>query len=79
VAADEATFETSFAELEQVVGRLQDGGLSLEESMALFERGMALARQCSEHLERAELRLRRLLGDGSLEDLPPIANDGTSQ
>ena len=58
------SFEASYAELEQVVARLQAGGLTLEESMALFERGMLLARACSAQLERAELRVRQLLADG---------------
>ena len=68
---EEATFEAIYAELEQVVARLQEGGLALEESMALFERGMLLARACGEQIERAELRVRRLLDDGQVEDLAP--------
>ena len=68
---EEATFEAIYAELEQVVARLQEGGLALEESMALFERGMLLARACSERLEQAELRVRRLLDDGQVEDFTP--------
>ena len=49
-------FETGFAELEQVVARLQEGNLPLEESLALFERGMQLAQSCGTQLEQAELR-----------------------
>ncbi len=67
---ENATFEAAYAELEQVVARLQDGGLTLEESMALFERGTLLARRCSLQLEQAELRVRQLLADGTAEDLP---------
>jgi len=66
----EPSFEAGYAELEQVVARLQEGGLTLEESLALFERGMQLARRCSEQLERAELRLRQLLDGGEVRDLP---------
>jgi exodeoxyribonuclease VII small subunit len=68
---EHATFEAAYAELEQVVARLQDGGLTLEESMALFERGMLLARRCSDQLEQAELKVRQLLDDGQLQDLEP--------
>jgi exodeoxyribonuclease VII small subunit len=68
---EHATFEAAYAELEQVVARLQDGGLTLEESMDLFERGMLLARRCSEQLEQAELKVRELLDDGQLQDLEP--------
>lgn len=74
--ADTASFESGFAELDQVVARLQEGGLSLEESLALFERGMLLARQCEAQLEQAELRVRRLLDSGAIEDLSlPGDND----
>lgn len=68
---DQATFEAAYAELEQVVRHLQDGGLTLEESIALFERGMLLARCCGEQLEQAELKVRRLLDDGQLAELSP--------
>ncbi len=69
MAEQEMTFEAGFTELEQVVDRLQEGGLTLEESMALFERGMLLARRCGEQLEKAELRVRQLLQDGEVADL----------
>jgi exodeoxyribonuclease VII small subunit len=68
---DNPTFEAAYAELEQVVARLQEGGLTLEESMALFDRGTLLARRCTEQLEKAELRLRRLLADGATDELAP--------
>lgn len=65
------TFEAAYAELEQVVAKLQDGALSLEESLVLYERGVALAHCCSKQLEQAELRVRQLLSDGQMEDLAP--------
>lgn len=68
---EQTTFECAYTELENVVSRLQDGGLSLEESMALFEQGMRLAKQCSDQLEQAELRIRQLLADGNLQSLAP--------
>ncbi len=46
------------------------GQLSLDEAMALFERGQALSRHCVDLLEKAELRVKQLTGD-TLEDLPP--------
>jgi exodeoxyribonuclease VII small subunit len=57
------SYEQAFKELEQVVGRLEEGELSLEESLALFERGQALAARCAELLENAELKLRELVPD----------------
>jgi len=71
----ELTFEEGFAELERVVARMQEGGLTLEESMALFERGTLLARRCTQQLEQAELRVRQLLADGEIADLAAGTGD----
>lgn len=53
-------FEELYDRLEATVGRLENGGLTLEESLALFEEGMELARRCREILRQAELRVTRL-------------------
>jgi exodeoxyribonuclease VII small subunit len=58
-------YEQAFEELEALVERLESGELALEESLALFERGQALAARCSELLEQAELKLRKLVPDDS--------------
>lgn len=60
---DVAQFEASLDELEQIVGRLERGELKLEEALKLFERGVALARQCRQSLETAELKVKQLLGE----------------
>jgi len=62
---DKLTFEQAFLELETVVESLGTGDLPLEEALALFERGQALATHCSELLEQAELKLRQLVPDES--------------
>ena len=62
-AADEAAeprFEVSLASLEAVVAKLESGELELEQALAAFEEGVALARQCSSRLEAAELRIKML-------------------
>jgi exodeoxyribonuclease VII small subunit len=51
------TYEASRAELEDVVRRLETGGVTLEESLALWERGELLARQCQDWLDGARRRL----------------------
>ncbi len=56
-----AAFEQSLDELEGLVGRLEKGDLSLDDSLATFERGIALYRQCQGALEQAELRVKLLL------------------
>lgn len=62
---DVAQFESALGELEQIVGRLERGELKLEESLQLFERGVALAKQCRQSLDTAELKVRQLLGEGA--------------
>jgi len=58
-------FEEAFEELAALVGQLESGDQPLEESLALFERGQALAAHCSQLLEKAELKLRQLAPDES--------------
>ncbi len=60
----EMSFEEAFAELEAVVARLEGGDLSLDESLALFERGQALAAHCGQRLDAAELKVRQLASSG---------------
>jgi exodeoxyribonuclease VII small subunit len=54
------TFEQAFSELEETVQKLEAGGLTLEESLALFERGQALAARCNVQLDEAELQVQQL-------------------
>jgi exodeoxyribonuclease VII small subunit len=68
----ELTFEAAFQELEETVQRLELGELTLDEAIALFERGQALAQLCDEKLEQAKLRVNQLLpdADGSYREAP---------
>jgi exodeoxyribonuclease VII small subunit len=54
------SFEELFEELETTVQKLEAGNLTLDESLALYERGMQLAKQCGAQLDHAELRLKEL-------------------
>jgi exodeoxyribonuclease VII small subunit len=54
------TFEDLFRRLEETVTKLEEGGLPLERSLALYEEGMTLARRCQEMLDAAEVRIRQL-------------------
>lgn len=63
----EPTFEAVYAELEQTIARLEAGDLALDEALTLYERGMALAKQCSAMLDRAELKIQELSGADLLE------------
>ena len=64
---EELTYEEAFAELEAVVGTLENEEKTLEESLALFERGQALSKYCTSLLENAELRVKQLV-DGALDE-----------
>ena len=68
----EPSFEQLYRELEETVRRLETGDLTLEESLALFEKASRLAEQCNALLDGAELRVRKVVTgpDGSLETQP---------
>lgn len=67
------SFEQLFRELEATVAKLEAGDLSLDESLALFQRGMDLSKQCAALLDQAELRIKELVpqanGEMELEDV----------
>ena len=62
-------FEAALAELEELVGRMEAGSLSLEDSLAAFERGIKLTRECQSALRSAELRIKALTQGGDELDL----------
>jgi exodeoxyribonuclease VII small subunit len=62
--AQAQSFETSLAALEEIVRELERGDLPLEKSLALFEQGVRLSRECQERLQAAERRIEVLLRDG---------------
>ena len=70
-AGNDATidFEAALAELEELVGKMEAGSLSLEDSLAAFERGVRLTRDCQSALRSAELRIKALTQDGDELDL----------
>ncbi len=64
-------FEAALSELESIVKRLEDGELTLESSLALYERGVELSRFCHSRLEQAERRIEILNERGDLKPAPP--------
>jgi exodeoxyribonuclease VII small subunit len=67
-------FEALYQQLEQTVARLEQGNLTLEESLAQYEEGMKLARRCQELLQKAELRVTTLQEQFS-EGLAPLREE----
>lgn len=72
-------FESSLSELDLIVKRLEGGELTLDESIAAFEKAMSLVKVCNEKLEAAEQRVRILTesADGSVSDAPFDITDAT--
>jgi exodeoxyribonuclease VII small subunit len=58
-ASPALSYENAFAELEEVLLALESGELALEESLALYEKGLALSAYCGHLLDQAELRVRQ--------------------
>ncbi|WP_377324383.1 exodeoxyribonuclease VII small subunit [Pimelobacter simplex] len=70
---DEPSYEEARAELVEVVRQLEAGGTTLEESLALWERGEALATVCQGWIDGARARLDAVLGDA--EEADDLADD----
>ncbi|HET9581045.1 MAG TPA: exodeoxyribonuclease VII small subunit [Usitatibacter sp.] len=64
------TFEKALEELEALVGRMEDGKLPLEESLAAYQRGAELIKFCESKLSDAQARIAILDGD-TLRDFKP--------
>ena len=69
-------FEECLARLEQIVSALEAGNLSLEESLKVFEEGIAMSRRCARYLEEAQRRIEILAKDEAGTPTPrPFAFD----
>jgi exodeoxyribonuclease VII small subunit len=73
----EKSFEKALADLENVVEKMEGGGLSLNESLALFEKGVKLARFLRGELDKAEKKIEILLKDekGEIKEEPFTLSD----
>ncbi|KPG72999.1 exodeoxyribonuclease VII small subunit [Enterococcus sp. RIT-PI-f] len=61
------TFEESLQELEQIVTRLEQGDVPLEEALTAFQQGMILSKQCKDTLSNAEKALTKMMTDANEE------------
>ena len=75
-------FEDALNKLEKIVGKLEEGDISLEESLKLFEEGIRLSRLCNQKLDEAERRVQILVkdkeGNMKAEPFSPALNSGES-
>ena len=61
---DTPTLEENLKRLEEIATLLDRGEISIDEQLAIYEEGMKIAQQCRDYLENAELKVRRLSGEG---------------
>lgn len=68
---EKLTYEQAFSELEDIVAKLESDPRSLEDALALFERGQALYKHCASLLDQADLKIQQLIGSNLTEFTPP--------
>jgi exodeoxyribonuclease VII small subunit len=68
-------FEDSLVELEQLVEQMEQGDISLEESLKSFERGVKLTRTCQKALQEAEQKVQILLEKNGQQNLEPFSDE----
>ena len=71
------SFEASMEELEKIVRELEEGEMSLDESVAAFEKAVSLVRVCNERLEGAKQKVRLLVEekDGEFAEIPFVSEE----
>lgn len=62
------SLEESFAQIEEVISRLETEEITLEESFAQYRRGMALLAHCNETIDRVEKKVLKINEDGGLDE-----------
>ena len=65
-------FEKSLQNLEKIVSNMESGELGLEESLAQFEKGIKLAKNCQDTLTNAEFRVEQLIEKNGLQQTAPF-------
>ena len=80
---DDIKFEDALSKLESIVEKLENGELSLEESLAAFEEGIRLSRLCSKQLDEAERKIEILIkgekGELQAEDFEVVTPEESEQ
>lgn len=68
MAEERMTLEEAFAQLEQITKALEDETISLEESFAVYQRGMQLLKYCNDSIDKVEKKVLVLNGEGKLDE-----------
>jgi exodeoxyribonuclease VII small subunit len=72
-------FEAAITELESIIKKLEEGELTLEQSLELYERGVTLSRYCHGRIEQAEKRIEILTEGGTLKPAPDALTDADDE
>jgi exodeoxyribonuclease VII small subunit len=75
-AIAELSFDDALAELQRTIAELETGGLPLERTLALHERGAELLAHCESLLQSAELRMRQLVSKGTGLETVDVTGEG---
>lgn len=70
----EMSFEEAMAQLETIVGQLEDGDVPLEKAIDLFQTGMRLSQMCSQKLEQVEQKIEMIVEEGGELKRRPFGN-----
>ena len=62
IPVEKLSYEQAMAEMEEIIQKMESNQLTLDEALAFFERGQALAKRCADLLNQAELKVRQLTG-----------------
>lgn len=62
--SSELSFEEAMAQLESIVGQLEDGDVPLEKAIDLYQKGMRLSQLCSQKLEQVEQKIEMIVEEG---------------
>ncbi len=73
--SDNQQFEKSLAELEDIVNKMEQGDLTLEDSLAAFEKGVKLTKECQKALKSVEQKINKLTSKGNKLHLEPFDAD----
>lgn len=65
---EQLTLEEAFAQLEEVTKALEDENISLEDSFAVYQKGMQLLKYCNESIDKVEKKVLVLNGEGKLDE-----------
>ncbi|HEX7058215.1 MAG TPA: exodeoxyribonuclease VII small subunit [Bacilli bacterium] len=80
MSTEQISFEEALQRLEQLVGKLEDGNIPLEEAIELFQEGMRLSAFCTEKLDHFERKIEILIEEeGGMHKRPFQSTDGKEE